>query len=135
MDARLEAQVWRRARNRCEYCGFPAEFTRVPFQIDHLIAEKHRGRTVLENLALSCFFCNTFKGPNLAGVDPKTRKITRLFHPRCDRWRDHFRWDGPVLEGRTAVGRTTIQVWRINHGDAFALRDALLGGGILTKNS
>lgn len=53
MDARLEAQVWRRARHRCEYCGFPAEFTRVPFQIDHIIAEKHRGGTMLDNLALS----------------------------------------------------------------------------------
>ena len=63
MEAHLEAQVWRRARNRCEYCGFPAELTRVPFQIDHIIAEKHKGRTTLDNLALSCFFCNTFKGP------------------------------------------------------------------------
>ena len=131
MDARLAAQVWRRARNRCEYCGFPAEFTRVPFQIDHIIAEKHRGKTVLENLALSCFFCNTFKGPNLAGVDPKTRKIIRLFHPRRDRWQDHFRWDGAVLEGRTGVGRTTIEVLRINHEDAVAVRESLLEEGLL----
>src|SRR5438552_5441685 len=131
MDARLEAQVWRRARNRCEYCAFPAEFTRVPFQIDHIIAEKHRGKTVLENLALSCFFCNTFKGPNLAGVDPKTRKIIRLFHPRRDRWQDHFRWDGAVLEGRTGVGRTTIEVLRINRQDAMAVRQSLLEEGVI----
>ena len=130
MDARLEAQVWRRARNRCEYCGFPAEFTRVPFQIDHIIAEKHQGRTTLDNLALSCFFCNTFKGPNVAGVDPQTRKITRLFHPRHDRWRDHFRWNGAILEGRTAVGRTTIHVLRINRQDAITVRQSLLEEGV-----
>src|SRR5439155_7190530 len=44
---------------RCEYCRFPARLTRVPFQIDHIIAEKHGGRTTFENLALSWFFCNT----------------------------------------------------------------------------
>ena len=131
MDARLEAQIWRRARNRCEYCGFRAELTRVPFQIDHIIAQKHRGRTTSDNLALSCFFCNTFKGPNLAGVDPRTRKITRLFHPRRDRWQDHFRWDGPLLEGRTAVGRTTIEVLRINRQDATAVRQSLLEEGVI----
>jgi hypothetical protein len=26
----------------------------LPFQIDHIIAEKHHGPTVAENLALSC---------------------------------------------------------------------------------
>lgn len=131
MDARLEAQVWRRARHRCEYCGFPAHFTRVPFQMDHIIAEKHRGATALDNLALSCFFCNTFKGPNLAGVDPDTGEVTRLYHPRRDRWPDHFRWNGPVLEARTAVGRTTIEVLRINRPDAIAVRRSLMEEGTL----
>jgi hypothetical protein len=126
MDARLEALVRRRARNCCEYCLFPAGLTRVPFQIDHIIAEKHQGKTTSENLALSCFFCNTFKGPNVAGVDPQTQKITRLFNPRCDRWQEHFKWDGPVLKGRTAVGRTTIEVLRINREDAVAVRKALI---------
>lgn len=130
MDARLEAQVWRRARSRCEYCGFPAAFTRVPFQIDHIIAEKHRGPTTLDNLALSCFFCNSFKGPNLAGVDPRTGKVTRLFNPRLDRWHDDFRWNGATLEGRTAVGRTTIEVLRINRHDAIAVRQSLLEEGL-----
>jgi hypothetical protein len=46
MDARLQAQVWRRAHNRCEYCQFPARLTPVPFQIDHIIAEKHGGATI-----------------------------------------------------------------------------------------
>ena len=131
MDPRLQAQVWRRAQDRCEYCDFPARLTRVPFQIDHIIAEKHGGSTTLENLALSCFFCNTFKGPNLAGVDPETRKVTRLFHPRRDRWRDHFRWDGAVLKGRTAVGRTTIAVLRMNREDAVAVRQSLLQERVL----
>ena len=41
MDARLQLQVWHRARKRCKYCRFPARLTRVAFRIDHIIAEKH----------------------------------------------------------------------------------------------
>jgi hypothetical protein len=126
MNARLEARVWRRARERCEYCQFPARLTRVPFQIDHIIAEKHGGLTTFENLALSCFFCNTYKGPNLAGFDSKTQEVIRLFHPRRDHWEDHFRWNGAILVGLTAIGRATINVLRINHNDAVAVRKSLL---------
>src|SRR4030095_14464914 len=110
MDVRLQEQVWDRAQGRCEYCRFPAHFTRVPFQIDQIIAEKHDGPTILENLALSCFFCNRYKGTDIAGIDPQTDELTRLFHPRRDRWQEHFRWDGPFLLGLTAVGRVTIRV-------------------------
>src|SRR5437867_11341990 len=113
MDARLQAAVRQRAQGRCEYCQFPERFTRVPFQMDHIIPEKHEGPTTLENLALSCFFCNTHKGPNLSGLDPQTRELTRLFHPRQDRWQEHFRWDGALLVVLNAFGRVTIQVLSI----------------------
>lgn len=131
MNARLEAEVRQRAQGRCEYCRFPEPFTRVPFQVDHIIAEKHDGPTTLENLALSCFFCNTYKGPNLAGVDPETGELIRLFHPRRDQWLDHFRWEGPVLIGLTPVGRVTIAVLRMNHDDALAVRQSLHEEGLL----
>src|SRR5512135_536754 len=120
MDRRLQAAVRLRAEGRCEYCHFPEAFARLPFQVDHIIPEKHQGPTTLENLALSCFSCNTCKGPNLAGLDPQTGELTRLFHPRRDRWEGHFRWEGPVLFGLTAVGRVTVQVLRINGADAVA---------------
>ena len=131
MDARLREAVRRRARGRCEYCQFPESFTRVPFQIDHITPEKHEGPTTLENLALSCFFCNTHKGPNLSGLDPQTGELTRLFHPRADRWQEHFRWDGAVLIGLIATGRVTIHVLRINRADAVAVRQSLREEGVM----
>ena len=131
MDSRLQAAVRRRAQGRCEYCQFPEPFARLPFQVDHIIPEKHEGPTTLENLALSCFSCNTYKGPNLAGLDPQTGELTRLFHPRRDRWEDHFGWEGPVLIGRTPVGRVTVQVLRINGADAIAVRQSLLEEGVM----
>jgi hypothetical protein len=67
MDARLHQFVVDRANGRCEYCQFPEAFSYLPFQIDHIIAQKHRGPTVESNLAWSCFYCNSYKGPNLSG--------------------------------------------------------------------
>jgi len=57
--------------------------------------------------------------------------VTRQLHPRRDRWREHFRWDGPVLEGRTPIGRAPIETLRINHKDALAVRQSLLEEGAL----
>ena len=131
MDARLREAVRQRAQGCCEYCQFPEPFTRVPFQIDHIIPEKHDGPTTFENLALACFFCNTHKGPNLSGLDPQTGELSRLFHPRQDRWQEHFRWEGAILIGLTAVGRATLQVLRINRADAVAVRQSLLEEGVM----
>jgi hypothetical protein len=99
--------------------------------MDHIIAAKHAGPTTLENLALSCFYCNTYKGPDLSGLDPQTGALTRLFHPRRDRWADHFRWNGAQLVGLTAIGRTTIQVLRINRVDALTVRQSLQQEGVM----
>jgi hypothetical protein len=86
----------------------------VEFEIDHIIAESHGGPTRASNLALSCYYCNLYKSANLAGIDPVTKQIVRLFHPRRHKWNRHFRWRGPELEGRTAIGRATVVVLRIN---------------------
>lgn len=73
-----------------------------------------------------CVFCNGYKGPNLTGIDPASGKITPLFHPRRHTWAYHFRYSGSVLIGRTAIGRTTIDVLRINLPNLVAIRDILI---------
>ena len=62
MDADLIGQIWTQANSHCEYCRRPQEFDELPFEVDHIIATSHGGRTVLGNLALSCFACNRHKG-------------------------------------------------------------------------
>src|SRR5258708_39599797 len=99
MDRQIRDQVWQRANLRCEYCLMPQLFTDAGHEVDHIIAEKHRGPTTLDNLALACFHCNNHKGPNVAGIDPATGQVTRLYHPRQDRWDEHFDWHGPMLRG------------------------------------
>jgi hypothetical protein len=121
----LEQRVVHRGAGRCEYCHLPEAASELEFHCDHIIAEKHGGPTVEENLAWACFSCNLRKGPNLSGLDPASGKLTRLLHPRTDSWNEHFAWEGAWLRGKTAIGRTTIAVLDINHPDAVAVREAL----------
>ena len=121
----LERQVIARAGGRCEYCQLPEAVSDLPFHIDHIIAEKHQEQITLVNLAWACFSCNMHKGPNIAGIDPLTNEVVRLFRPHQDIWADHFRWQGAWLQGLTPVGRTTVTVLEINDTDAVYLRELL----------
>lgn len=130
MDSRLADQVRHLANDHCEYCRMP-QFAHVrTFPIDHIIAQQHHGATTLENLALSCVRCNSHKGPNISGIDPETGHMTRLYHPRQDRWEDHFQFNGPYIVGLTDVGRTTIDVLTMNDPDYVLLRESLIDEGI-----
>src|SRR5216683_5937113 len=129
MDDDLFRLVWDRARSICEYCLLPQEYSHLTFEVDHVIAICHGGPTRASNLALTCFYRNRYKGPNLAGIDAVSKKLSPLFHPRRHKWRRHFRYDGPVLVGLTRVGRATIFVLHINDPDAVALRKALVESG------
>jgi len=125
-----EAVVVRRARRRCEYCHFPEAASELPFHLDHIVAGKHRGPTAVTNLAWACFSCNLYKGTNIAGIDPVTGRMTRLFNPRRDVWSEHFGWADAWLRGKTAIGRTTIAVLAINSADSIAVREALRDEGL-----
>ena len=130
MAATRTQLVRERAAGRCEYCRLPQKATDLPFEIDHIIARKHGGRSIASNLAVACWYCNSFKGSDISGLDPQTRKLTRLFHPRRHKWSHHFRYEGPVLVGQTAIGRTTIRVLQINCEEAVTLRESLLAEGL-----
>ena len=130
MDRSLQELVWGRAANRCEYCQVPQSYDRLPFEIDHIIAEQHDGPTKASNLCLCCFACNRHKGPNIAGVDPQTRKIVSLFNPRRDKWIRHFRWEGAKLEGLTPVGHATIRVLKMNLDHRVGFRQELILEGV-----
>jgi hypothetical protein len=118
-----------RASGCCEYCHFPEPHSFWLFQVDHIIAEKHFGLTTESNLAWSCYYCNSFKGPNLSGWDSQADEVVRLCHSRRDRWPDHFAWLGPLLIGLTSIGKVTIIVLNINHPDAVAVRAQFLALG------
>lgn len=130
MERELADLVWRRADERCEYCQVSQAFDRLPFEIDHIIAKKHRGPTRAGNLCLACFACNNHKGSNISGIDDKTRKIVPLFNPRRHKWSRHFRWEGPMLVGLTPTGRATVNVLEMNLDYRVSFRRTLIEEGV-----
>jgi hypothetical protein len=126
----LSRRVFERAKGICEYCRLPSERYPLPFELDHIIARHHGGKTRLDNLALACPRCNRNKGPNIAGIDTLTHDIIRLYNPRRDQWGEHFRWRGPRLVGQSPIGRVTVQVLGINHPDRIRLRRQLIAEGV-----
>jgi len=113
----------------------PASRSVAPFQIDHSIARKHHGADELSNLALACYDCNSYKGPNIGGRDPLSGRYVRLFHPRRDRWTDHFSWEGELLVGRTSIGQTTMYISWLNHPLMVEIRRWLIREGTLRTDS
>jgi hypothetical protein len=133
MNKELLELVWQRADRCCEYCHFPSEYAYLPFQIDHIIAEKHGGPTAAHNLAVSCYYCNSFNGANISGIDEQgdPDRAVQLYHPRRDVWSEHFYWDGPFLRGKTPIGRATVKTLRMNEPDAVEVRGMLMRLGTL----
>jgi hypothetical protein len=135
MDAVLRRQVAERAQHGCEYCGL-AQIHQplVAFHVEHILAQQHGGSDSIDNLALSCHRCNLQKGPNLASIDPDTGELTRLFHPRSDRWLDHFSVRHGRILGLTAIGRTTATLLLMNTPDRVELRLAIGQAGTSSSN-
>jgi len=112
----LREQVTAQARRRCGYCLTQEIIVGSPMEIDHLIPEAQGGRTGEENLWLACSLCNDSRGCRIAGVDPVTGELVRLFNPRQQVWAEHFRWsgNGSCVVGLTPTGRATVITLNLN---------------------
>ncbi len=77
----LRQLVFERAQGKCEYCFIHQDVSIYSHEVDHIIALKHGGQTIAENLALSCLPCNRHKGSDLATFDPISNEIAPLFNP------------------------------------------------------
>jgi hypothetical protein len=130
MDTALRSLVLRRAHNACEYCRLPqASSPLARFHMEHIVARQHGGRTEAENLALACSHCNLHKGPNIAAIDPESKQILPLFHPRRHSWDDHFAWEGTRVVGRTGMGRATVALLAMNDTERVEMRENLTALG------
>jgi len=123
----------RRANGICEYCLAREGDSALDFQIEHIISEKHGGATTSENLACSCVFCNRFKGSDVASVSPTTGQVVRLYHPRRDRWEDHFQINGAMIVPITEVAEVTARLLRFNDDDRVLERALLQAAGQYPK--
>ncbi|MEO6588063.1 MAG: HNH endonuclease [Pyrinomonadaceae bacterium] len=125
-----------RAHYVCEYCLIAEEDAFFRFQIEHIISRKHGGSSELENLALSCVFCNRYKGSDIASLNPETNELVRFYNPRIMRWREHFRLQEVFIEPLTDIGEATVRILQMNHGDQILERRVLYNRGrYLSENA
>lgn len=123
MDAAVRRIVRDRAADRCEDCDIPRTSDAFfEFHVERILQWQHGESSEPQNLAWSCSFCNRYQGPNLAGVDPETGDVTRLFHPRRDEWARHVTARDGMILGVTPGGRTTVQLLWMNDPLRVALR-------------
>ena len=100
----------------------------VTFPLDHIHLKSLGGSRTLDNLALACPWCNGFKGDSVSDRDEVSGRKTRLFNPRIDVWKDHFRWSRNRLRilAKSDIGRATIHRLQMNVRDAQLCRSFLI---------
>lgn len=126
IPAQLRRLVEERAGDRCEYCLLPAQLSFFPHEVDHIIPEKHNGKTEADNLALACWRCNRHKGTDLGSFDPETNHFSFLFNPRTQLWSEHFQLQSFQIIGVSPVGRTTAFLLQLNILERIAERQRFL---------
>ena len=125
LSAEVRRLVADRAEQLCEYCLIHRDDTFLGCSIDHIISIKHGGSSRDENLAYACTICNSNKGSDISSLVPGTGELVRLFNPRIDRWRDHFRLDQAVIIPLTEIGEATVRILGFNQDDPLLERETL----------
>jgi HNH endonuclease len=127
LSKQLKQLVRERAHFCCEYCLSQEAYSPDPFSNEHIIALSAGGHSTANNLAFSCQGCNNFKYTFRFALDLVTLQEVPLYHPRQDRWADHFSWndDASELIGLTATGRATIETLQLNREQVVNLRRVL----------
>ncbi len=120
----LREQVKQRADFRCEYCQTSEWLSGVESEIDHIVPRSAGGASHADNLCLACTSCNGYKQAKTVGANPDNGELVPLFHPRQQRWAEHFVWsdDATRIIGITLCGRATVEALRLNHPLAVSAR-------------
>ncbi|MEH2397066.1 HNH endonuclease signature motif containing protein [Nostoc sp.] len=112
------------ANHRCEYCQAPELIFNFPFEVEHIIPLSRQGENDEANLALACRSCNLRKGTRISGIVPASNTEVTFFHPRQDKWSEHFQVDtqsGKII-GITSSGKVTIEYLEMNSTSQVAAR-------------
>lgn len=125
----LRRHVADRAYHVCEYCLIHQDDTFWGCQVDHIISRKHGGISEASNLAWACALCNNSKGSDLGTLAGPRSELTRLFHPRSDRWAECFQLQGVRIEAANPVGEATVKLLQINEANRLRERQVLAEAG------
>ncbi len=131
VTAAQRRRVIERAAHCCEYCVCQAKFATQSFSVEQIIPRSLGGSTELDNLALACQGCNGHKYAKIEGYDVVSQGYAPLYHPRKDRWNEHFKWsdDFTLIIGLTFIGRATVETLHLNREGVVNLRQVLYALG------
>jgi len=127
---RIKKQVIERAASKCEYCQLSENYSFLPFQIEHVISIKHGGGNEIENLALACVHCNSYKGTDLTTFLNNYEDIVPIFNPRKEDWNVHFETKVGEIIAKTRTAKATIKLLRLNEPERIAIRKVLSEVGL-----
>lgn len=125
-------RVRQAANEQCGYCRIGSHLVYAPMEIDHIFPKSRGGGDGEENLWLACPFCNNTKSDQIIGIDPLTEDVIALFHPRQQKWTEHFAWnqdDKALITGLTACGRASIAALGINDPIPLQFRRLMVAAG------
>jgi len=127
----LRARIRAQAGNRCGYCLARQEYVPWVLEVEHIVPRSKGGTDDEENLWLACHSCNLFKRDQTHSRDPLIGRRVRLFNPRRQQWKRHFRWgeDGALIIGRTACGRATVVALKLNNLVVVTVRRNWIAAG------
>jgi 5-methylcytosine-specific restriction endonuclease McrA len=103
----IRQKVYERAKGCCEYCRTCEDNTGQTMQVDHIDPD---GSDSLDNLCLACWNCNNHKRKATLVKDTASSDMVSLYHPRTQKWTDHFEWieGATLIHGITSTGRATV---------------------------
>ena len=121
-----------RANHRCEYCQAPELIFNFPFEVEHIIPLSRQGSNDNDNLALACRSCNLRKGNRVAGIIINSSNEVYFFHPRMDRWQEHFQIDTESgrITGITDTGKVTVEYLEMNSISQLTARQVWIQLGL-----
>ena len=119
--------VEKRAGFCCEYCWCQEAISPGKFHVEHIVPRASGGTQLASNLCYACAGCNGAKAAATVGFDSVSNQEVRLYHPRRDRWFDHFAWSEDHCEiiPLTAIGRVTLAKLRLNRPNVVEHRRIL----------
>ncbi|AFY32971.1 HNH endonuclease [Calothrix sp. PCC 7507] len=118
--------VAERVKGCCEYCRSQACFAIQAFSVEHIIPRSQGGKTNLDNLALSCQGFNNHKYNKTEAKDLVSGNIVSLYHPRQQRWLEHFPWNDDFNKFNT-------KVWLIWQSKNYVIKILLENSSLLPR--
>jgi len=132
LSSQQKTAVKQRAQDCCEYCWSQEAYSPDTFSVEHIVPIAKGGTNAANNLANACQGCNNRKFVSTEAIDSLTGAMAVLYHPRRDRWAEHFAWDEDylVMIGLTPTGRATVEKLELNRKGVVNLRRLLQESGL-----